>query len=116
MAIDRVTSAATPRTLERVPAGAVFEPAELVFSIYEAADYDRLLVVIEALQLVEDDYIGGSGSRGSGKVCFRNLEITARARHAYSEVLEFKTFETVQDLAGHFGELKDWLGKAVPVE
>ena len=42
VAIDRVTSAASPRTIERVPAGAVFSPAELVFSFYDKADYDRL--------------------------------------------------------------------------
>ena len=33
-AIDRVTSAAAPRQIERVPAGARFGPAELIFSVY----------------------------------------------------------------------------------
>ena len=51
VAIDRVTSAATPRNLERVPAGAVFGPAELVFGIYEKADYDRLKTVLEAIAI-----------------------------------------------------------------
>lgn len=115
VAIDRVTSAATPRTLERVPAGAVFGPAELVFSIYEAGDYDRLKVVIEALQLVEDDYLGGSGSRGSGKVRFNNLAVSARSRKIYSEIKEYQTFESVQDLAAHFDQLKAWLSTTVPV-
>lgn len=116
VAIDRVTSAAVPRTLERVPAGAVFGPAELVFGVYEKADYGRLKTVIQALQLVEDDYVGGAGSRGSGKVKFKKLTISARKREDYSKSTEFKTFDTVQDLANAFDELKTWLEKNVPAE
>jgi len=116
VAIDRVTSAATPRSLERVPAGAVFGPAELVFGIYEKADYGRLKVVVQAMQLVEDDYLGGSGSRGSGKVLFNNIKVTARQRKDYSAPEEFRTFNTVQELANAFGELENWLTGAVPVE
>jgi CRISPR-associated protein Csm3 len=116
VAIDRVTSAATPRTLERVPAGAVFEPLELVFGIYEAADSARFKTVIDALQLVEDDYLGGSGSRGSGKVRFANLEVYARGRDDYSRKIEFDTFDSLQELSAAFGELQGWLKQAIPVE
>ena len=116
VAIDRVTSAATPRTLERVPAGAVFGPAELVYGIYEAGDYGRLKIVLDALQLVEDDYLGGSGSRGSGKVRFTDIDIYARARGDYATKVPFKTFASVQALAGSFDELHQWLTATVPAE
>ena len=118
VAIDRVTSAATPRTLERVPAGAIFGPAELVFGIYEKADYQRLKVVIDAMQLVEDDYLGGSGSRGSGKVRFKNIKVYARARDDYSVQIAFseKPFESVQELASTFEKLQRWLADKVPAE
>jgi CRISPR-associated protein Csm3 len=116
VAIDRVTSAAVPRTIERVPAGAEFGPAELVFSVYGAADYDRLKVVIDALQLVEDDYVGGSGSRGSGKVEFTNIEVFARARGDYSVKCDYKRFERVQDLATAFADLKVWMQTTIPVK
>ena len=121
VAIDRVTSAATPRTMERVPAGAVFGPTELVFSVYEAADYDRLKTVIDALQLVEDDYLGGSGSRGYGKVEFTNIKVYARNGQDYGTKQEFRTFEgteenpPVQQLQDAFDELKTWLQTAVPI-
>lgn len=85
VAIDRVTSAATPRQMERVPAGAVFGPAEMVYSIYEAADLDRFANVIEGMQLLEDDYLGGSGSRGSGKVAFQGIRIYLRNRDDYHQ-------------------------------
>ena len=116
VAIDRVTSAATPRTIERVPAESVFGPAELVFSVYEKDDYTRLKVVIDALQLVEDDYLGGSGSRGSGKVRFKNLEVSARSHSDYAQEKPFKTFDTVQDLANAFSELQTWLVVSIPTE
>src|SRR5450759_2610834 len=41
VAIDRVTSAATPRQMERVPAGAVFGPMEISFAFYEPEDVQR---------------------------------------------------------------------------
>lgn len=115
VAIDRVTSAATPRTLERVPAGAVFGPAELVFSIYDRADFARLKYVVQALQLVEDDYLGGSGSRGSGKVKFVNLAVTARSAKAYTEVKPFEKFASVQALTEKFDALNTWAQQTIPV-
>lgn len=118
VAIDRVTSAATPRSLERVPAGAVFEPAELVFSVYEAADFERLKTVVDALQLVEDDYLGGAGSRGSGKVRFFDIKITARSRSDYGQPLDYaegRAFDSVQTLRNEFPALKSWLTQAIPL-
>jgi CRISPR-associated protein Csm3 len=117
VAIDRVTSAAVPRTIERVPAGAVFGPAELVYGIYDKQDYERLKTVIQAMQLVEDDYVGGAGSRGSGKVQFKSIKVFARQRDNYSVSNPFGSeFESVQQLADTFDELKTWLTKTVPVE
>lgn len=83
-AIDRVTSAAAPRQIERVPAGAVFSPMELVFSLYLQDDHTKLFpYLITCLSLVEDDYIGGHGSRGSGKVAFKNLKLAYKYGDAY---------------------------------
>ncbi len=117
-AIDRVTSAATPRQMERVPAGAVFGPTELVYSIYEPADVGRFANVVEGMQLLEDDYLGGSGSRGSGKVAFRNIRVYARARGAYRKERVFRKepFESLSELAGQMDALLIWLAKdGVPV-
>lgn len=82
-AIDRVTSAATPRQIERVPAGAVFSPMELVFSVYLPDDVPLFDHLLTCLQLVEDDYLGGHGSRGSGKVAFEALEIVCKRGDDY---------------------------------
>ncbi len=111
--IDRVTSAATPRQMERVPAGAVFGPAELVYSIYEAADIKRFAHVIEGMQLLEDDYLGGSGSRGSGKVAFQNISLYTRVRGAYGQKQSFREqpFASLDELVAQQGALLDWLQK-----
>lgn len=87
-AIDRVTSAASPRQMERVPAGAVFGPMELVLSVYGPADRARFGDVLTGLQLVEDDYLGGQGSRGSGKVTFEHLSVTLKAGETYAELTD----------------------------
>lgn len=90
VSIDRITSQANPRPVERVPAGAVFGPGEFVYTIYEGdgladprRDAERLAVLFEGMSLLEHDYLGGMGSRGSGKVRFENIKITLRAGERY---------------------------------
>lgn len=117
VAIDRVTSAATPRTLERVPAGAVFGPAELVFGIYQASDFQRLEIVTNAMQLVEDDYLGGSGSRGSGKVKFQAIQLSVRRAQDYSQETPYRPqpFESIQELTQELPQIIAWLKTQIPV-
>ncbi len=82
-AIDRITSQANPRTLERVPAGARFR-VRLIVDVL--CDEDKALAarVLEGLRLLEDDALGGGGSRGSGRVRFGNLKLIWRSRAFYS--------------------------------
>lgn len=67
-AIDRVTSAANPRQIERVPKGAEFE-FELIYNV-EDKDHleDDLKNIKLALELLKLDSLGGHGSRGYGKI------------------------------------------------
>lgn len=87
-ALDRVTSAATPRQIERVPAGAIFKPMEMVFNLYSQEDLNLFKNLFVALQLVEDDYLGGHGSRGSGKVAFENLELVCKGGDDYQTLAQ----------------------------
>jgi len=81
--IDRITSAAMPRQLERVPAGAEFG-LEIIISIFNSDDENTLVSgVFKALEMVQDDYLGGSGSRGSGQVKFQIDQVIARTDAYY---------------------------------
>lgn len=113
VAIDRVTSAATPRNLERVPAGAVFSDAELVYSLFSEQDYDQFKLVIEALQQIEDDYIGGAGSRGSGKVRFINIKVYARNSDDYSTPHPIGEYNSVQTFADDWSSVLNSLKAAI---
>jgi len=109
-AIDRVTSQASPRQMERVPAGATFSPMEVVFSIYDPADVDRFSDVLRALQLVEDDFLGGQGSRGSGKVSFENLSIAVKAGLEYAEHTDERFMrKSLKELAAVGDDLARWV-------
>ncbi len=117
VAIDRVTSAATPRNLERVPAGTVFGPAELVFSIYSDADIQRLRYVIDGMQLLEDDYLGGYGSRGSGKIEFGQIAVSARSSKNYSQKQDFRPpYESLYQLEQDINDLIAWVKHIIPKE
>lgn len=104
--IDRATAAAVPRQQERVPAGAIFA-GELTFSLYkfEPRDQDRqelelFSTVLEALSLVQEDYLGGQGARGSGNVDFTNLTLRIRMNKAYNnlqDVREAATLNAMQE-------------------
>lgn len=73
--INRISGVAEhPRQTERVPAGAQFDFRLSVKKL--AGDGDDLLnTVLQGLKLLELDSVGGSGSRGYGKVRFVNLQI-----------------------------------------
>ncbi len=68
--IDRTKGTAlNPRQTERVAAGAEFT-LDLVYRVFDGKDEQNFDYVIQALSLVENDALGGSGSRGYGKVKF----------------------------------------------
>src|SRR5437763_2751833 len=73
-AVDRITSQANPRTLERVPAGARYK-FRLILDVLCDEDKPLLARVAEALRLLEDDALGGGGSRGNGRISFSVLSL-----------------------------------------
>jgi len=72
-----------PRRTERVPAGARFR-IEILFKEFSedgagvAADRRALDWFLAGLRLLEQDALGGSGSRGYGEVKFKDLELDGR--------------------------------------
>jgi len=60
--------AENPRQTERVPAGAVFN-AEFIINVWDDDDEQELMTLFEkGIRLLENDYLGGSGSRGYGQI------------------------------------------------
>ena len=82
-AIDRITSQSNPRTLERVPARARFR-VRMVLDVLCEEDKALAPRLLEGLRLLEDDALGGGGSRGSGRVRFSNVKVAWRNREFYS--------------------------------
>ena len=80
--IDRITSTAgNPRQTERVPAGAEFD-FKLTMRVFDEDNKQELLkTVLSGLKLLELDSLGGSGSRGYGKVKFTELTVDGEARN-----------------------------------
>lgn len=67
--IDRTKGTATnPRQTERVPAGVKFD-AEFIINIWEDDDEKQLRLLLEnGIKALENDYLGGNGTRGYGQV------------------------------------------------
>ena len=68
-----MTAVANPRQIERAVRGSVFE----LDLIYELENEEELLedmeTLAEGMKLLKYDYLGGSGSRGYGKVEFQRI-------------------------------------------
>lgn len=84
--IDRITAAANPRQVERVPAGSQFQ-FEMVYTVENddqvAEDLGNLAI---AIAILEDDALGGHGSRGYGKIKFQNFELFYRSIDQYRQI------------------------------
>lgn len=75
--IDRVKGIAQhPRQTERVPAGAEFN-AEFIINVWDDDKEEELMALFEkGIRLLENDYLGGSGSRGYGQIKFGEMKKT----------------------------------------
>ena len=76
---NRRTSAANPHPIERVVPGVVFD-FEIAYRVIDTGDggkKDEELfnsVVIEGLKVLQNDYLGGGGTRGNGQIAFTELK------------------------------------------
>ncbi|MBL6985159.1 MAG: type III-A CRISPR-associated RAMP protein Csm3 [Candidatus Thioglobus sp.] len=103
--IDRITSAASPRQIERVPAGAKFEFCFAIDLLGDETAEQWLKLLAEGMRLVQDDSLGGSGSRGYGQVKFGKITVSERTAENYKNGADAKEFES--DLFKNFAEFSD---------
>lgn len=83
-AINRLTGTAEhPRQLERIPAGAEFD-LHFVLNIFEGeSEKDLLNLLKKGLEALQDDYLGGSGTRGYGQVKITDQTHQEKSREHY---------------------------------
>lgn len=69
--IDRVKGTAEhPRQSERIPAGVFFD-VEFILNIWDDDNENNMMALFEkGIRALENDYLGGSGSRGYGQIKF----------------------------------------------
>lgn len=85
--INRIAGVAdNPRFTERVIAGAEFD---FRLSLKVVNGEDLLSMVLEGLKLLEFDSLGGSGSRGYGKIEFRNLQVDDVPVQGFDQIQPF---------------------------
>lgn len=77
--LNRITAEANPRPIERVVPGVEFD-FEISYSVIDTGDNGEMdkryfkEVVLESLKILENDYLGGGGSRGNGQIEFADLK------------------------------------------
>ena len=73
--ISRATAIANPRSMERIVRGAVFAVTWFYTMDNERELLEDINLLAEACRLLSLDYLGGSGTRGYGRVAFENFVI-----------------------------------------
>ena len=74
--INRATAVANPRQIERVVRGSVFN-MDIIYNVdseHEDEVISDIKTLAEGLKLLQYDYLGGNGSRGYGKIVFKNVK------------------------------------------
>ncbi len=97
-AIRRTDSVANPRQIERVVAGACFS-VRIVYDIMRSEEItEDMQQLVRAMQLLQLDYLGGHGSRGSGRVGLDNFRFGCIETDFSEEVLKslFKKAENYE--------------------
>lgn len=75
--IKRTDGVANPRQIERVIRGAQF-PLHIIYDVFDEEEaLEDLKLIKEGFELLENDYIGGHGSRGYGRVKFTDIQCFA---------------------------------------
>jgi len=72
--IDRISGAANPRPLERVPARVEFN-LNISYKEFKDDPENYFDTIFQGLRLVEADALGGCGSRGCGQVKFKKIVV-----------------------------------------
>ncbi len=107
--LDRVTSEANPRPVERVPAGSIFD-LSLVVDKYDQDKNDLLKHLFTAIALLEQSSLGGGGSRGSGQIQFKDIEVVWRSTKDYQQGKSGSKVElkgsTVSEILQNFDQIK----------
>lgn len=76
--INRLTSVAMPRQIERVSRGAEFA-VNMVYDIEADEIKEDFINIAKGLKLLSMDYLGGHGSRGYGRVAFKDFQIQIKS-------------------------------------
>lgn len=94
--INRMTSEANPRQIERVVRGAVF-PLSIVYNAEKETEIvEDIQLLKEGMTLLTYDYLGGNGSRGYGKVRFADLDVSVVVGDVPEDILK-KCCEIITD-------------------
>lgn len=78
--LNRITAEANPRPIERVVPGVSFD-FEIAYRVIDTEDNGKMdndyfeSVVLEGLRLLQNDYLGGGGTRGNGQIEFTDLKV-----------------------------------------
>ena len=95
-AISRSNSVANPRQIERVNPGVKFG-VRIVYDIAKKEEMEAdLTLLAKGKKLLQLDYLGGHGSRGSGRVSFRDFHVTNCEDHQEDSSLT-RLFKEVED-------------------
>lgn len=97
--INRATAVANPRQIERAVKGLKFG-VDMIYEVENGKEdeiEEDISLIADAMHMLEYDYLGGSGSRGYGKVKFHELKADNVIGEVDNDIME-KVNELLQEI------------------
>lgn len=95
--INRMTAMATPRQIERAVRGSEYE-LSIIYDVEEMNEIEEdFSLISDGMKLLQYDYLGGNGSRGYGKIKFKNLQAEQVVGEIDESILE-RCFELLKQV------------------
>lgn len=86
--INRLTGVANPRQIERAIRGTEF-PLSIIYEVEDKENVEEDFQVLrEGMTLLEYDYLGGHGTRGYGKIKFKDMDACCVVGDVDEELLD----------------------------
>jgi len=84
--IHRLRQEANPRSIERALRHSIFE-LEIVYLVHDNENVNKQLSnMIACLRFLENNYLGGNGSRGYGKIKFTNILLNGNKQDSLEDL------------------------------
>lgn len=104
--INRSSGIANPRQIERVNPGVIFD-VKIIYDLENIKEFKcDMQNLAKAMKLLQLDYLGGHGTRGYGRISFRDIKISIPERSI--DFNDFNLDDDMEEIKNFFEDVQNY--------